>query len=204
MTGTQLKINGSASVIKCLKLLAEEMEKKREFTTVMARLPEENHALAQRLQERTGRAESLMAELAEARDAVAARENDVKLLRSHLNNAFTAESQSADLTDMHPLLPRPGNVSDTDAIKLVGRLNTETFQSAVLRAEAGRPLKDIDSYGYHPHQRDIRWPQIRGLDRRSLALPSGPDFSVVWRGLYDRLVGWYATVECDGQRSATR
>ena len=190
----QLKIDGLASVIECLELLAEEMEKKRESTTVMARLPEENHTLAQRLQERTGWAESLMAELAEARDAVAARENDIEPPWSRLNNAPSTRVP----------VPRPDNVSDTDAIKLVGRLNAETFQSAALLAEAGRPLKDIDSYGYHPHQRDILWPQIRGLDRRSLVLPSGPGFSVVWRGLYERLVGWYATVECDGQRSATR
>ena len=142
-----------ASVTEYLELLAEEMEKKKsEFTTAMARLQEENRALAQRLQEQTGRAESLTAELAEARDVVAARENDVEALRSRLNTALsTVESQSADLSDIRPLLPRPDTIVDTDAIKLVGRLNAEIFQTAALLAEAcssvkGRPLQDIDNH----------------------------------------------------------
>ena len=137
-----------ASVTESLELLAEE---KNEFTTTMARLQEANRALARRLQEQTSHADSLIAELAEARDAVATRESDIEALQSRLNSALsTVESQSADLTNIRTLLPRPDPAVDTDAIKLVGRINAEIFQAAALLAEAcssvkGRPLQDIDN-----------------------------------------------------------
>jgi hypothetical protein len=89
-----------------------------------------------------------MDELAEAKGIVTARESDIQ---SRFNSALsTVESQSADLASMHTLLPRPDTVVDTDAIKLVGRLNAEILQAAALFAEAcssvrGRPLQDNDN-----------------------------------------------------------
>ena len=141
-----------ASVTEYLELLAEEMEKKKsEFTTTMGHLQEENRALVRRLQEQTSRADSLMDELAEAKGVAAARESDIDTLQSRVNSALsTVESQSADLANMRTLLPRPDTVVDTDAIKLVGRINAEIFQAAALLAEAcssvkGRPLQTNDN-----------------------------------------------------------
>lgn len=141
-----------ASVTEYLELLAEDMEKKKsEFTTTISRLQEENRGLAQQLQEQTSRAASLTAELAEVKGVAATREKDVGALRAHLNGALsTVESQSAELANIRTQLPRPDTVVDTDAIKLVGRLNSEIFQAAALLAEAcssvkTRPLQDIDN-----------------------------------------------------------
>ncbi|KAF9650964.1 hypothetical protein BDM02DRAFT_3111268 [Thelephora ganbajun] len=141
-----------ASVTGYLELLVEEMEKKKsEFTTTMGRLQEENRGLVQQLQEQTSRADSLMTELTEVKAIAATREKDIGVLQSRLNGSLsTVESQSADLANIRALLPQSDTVVDTDAIKLVGRLNAEIFQAAALLAEAcssvkGRPLQDIDN-----------------------------------------------------------
>jgi len=141
-----------ASVAERFEVLAEEMEKKKsEFETTMGRIQEENHALVRRLQEQTDRADSLVDELAEAKEVAAAREGEIGPLQSRLNSALsTVESQSVDLKNMRTHLPRPDTVVDTDAIKLVGRINAEIFQAAALLAEAcssvkGRPLQNDDN-----------------------------------------------------------
>jgi len=141
-----------ASVTEYLEMLAEEMEKKkREFTTTMSRLQEENRGLVRQLQEQTSRANLLMAELTEAKGVAATREKDIETLQSRLTSALSAvESQSADLANTRTLLPKPDTAVDTDAIKLVGRLNAEIFQAAALLAEAcssvkGRPLQGTDN-----------------------------------------------------------
>jgi len=141
-----------ASVTEYLEMLAEEMEKKkREFTTTMSRLQEENHGLVRQLQEQTSRADLLMAELTEAKSVAATREKDIEVLQSRPTSAHSAvESQSADLANTRTLLPKPDAAVDTDAIKLVGRLNAEIFQAAALLAEAcssvkGQPLQGIDN-----------------------------------------------------------
>lgn len=142
-----------ASVTVYLESLAEEVEKKRrELATTVARLQEENRGLAQQLQEQTSRAALLTTELTEVRGVVAMREKDTEALRTRLNGALsTVESQSVDLADIRTLLPKPDTAVDTDAIKLVGRLNAEIFQAAALLAEAcssvkTRPLQDIDNH----------------------------------------------------------
>ena len=159
-----------ASVTEYLELLAEEMEKKKgEFTTTMARLQEENRTLARRLQEQTSRADSLTIELAEAKSLTATHENDVGALQSRLNGALsTVEAQSADLAEMRPLLPRPDTVADTDAIKLVGRLNAEIFQAAALLAEACssvkvRPSQDIDNHAASTRIKEMFGPKFVDL-----------------------------------------
>lgn len=141
-----------ASVTEYLELLAEEMEKKKsELATTMGRLQEENHALVRRLQEQTDRADSLVDELAEAKEVAGAREGEIGALQSRLDSTLsTVEFQSADLANMRTLLPKPDTFVDTDAIKLVGRINSEIFQAAALLAEAcssvkGRPLKNDDN-----------------------------------------------------------
>jgi cell division septum initiation protein DivIVA len=141
-----------ASVTEYLESLAEGVEERKdEFTTTIGRLQEENRELAQRLQEQTGRVDSLMAELAGVKGVAATREKDIEVLRARLNTALsTVESQSADLTSIRTRLPKPDSVVDTDAIKLVGRLNAEIFQAAALLAEAcssvqSRPLPDLDN-----------------------------------------------------------
>ena len=141
-----------ASVTEYLELLVGEMEKKKfEFATTTNYLREENHGLTQQLQEQTRRAESLAAELTEAKGVTAARERDIEALRARLNATLsTLESQSVELTNVRTLLPKPDAVMDTDAIKLVGRLNAEIFQAAALLAEAcssvkNRPLQEIDN-----------------------------------------------------------
>jgi SMC interacting uncharacterized protein involved in chromosome segregation len=159
-----------ASVTEYLELLAEEMEKKKnEFTTTMGRLQEENRALVRRLQEQTGRADSLMDELTEAKGIATARESDIDALQSRLNTALsTMESQSADLANMRTLLPKPDTVVDTDAIKLVGRLNAEIFQAAALLAEAcssvrGRPLQDDDNRAASTRVKEMFGPKFVDL-----------------------------------------
>ena len=141
-----------ASVTEYLELLAEGMEKKkREFATTLGRLQEENRGLVQQLQERTAREDLLKAELTEARGVAAAHGKDLEAVQAHLSSTLsTVESQSMDLANVRTLLPKPDAVADTDAIKLVGRLNAEIFQTAALLAEAcssvkGRPLQDIDN-----------------------------------------------------------
>ena len=141
-----------ASVTGYLELLAEEMEKKKsEFTTTMGRLQEENRGLVQRLQEQTSRADSLTAELTETKGIATTREKDIEVLQSRLDSALsTVESQSVDLANVPTFLPKPDAAVDTDAIKLVGRLNAEIFQAAALLAEAcssvqSRPLQDADN-----------------------------------------------------------
>lgn len=141
-----------ASVTEYLESLAEELGKNRsEFTTTIDRLQEENRGLVQQLQEQTSRAASLSAELAEVKNVAAARQRDTEALRARLNNALsTVESQSADLANMRTFLPEPDSIVDTDAIKLVSRLNAEIFQAAALLAEAcssvkTRPHQDIDN-----------------------------------------------------------
>ncbi|KAF9782386.1 hypothetical protein BJ322DRAFT_1009539 [Thelephora terrestris] len=129
------------------------MEKKKsEFTTSISRLQEENRGLVQRLQEQTSRTASLAAELAEANGIAATREKDIETLRARLNGTLsTVESQSVELANIRTHLPTPDTVVDTDAIKLVGRLNSEIFQAAALLAEAcssvkTRPLPDADNH----------------------------------------------------------
>jgi hypothetical protein len=141
-----------ASVTEYLESLAEEMEKKKgTFAATMSRLQEENRGLVQQLQEQTSRAASLTTSLTEAKGIAAAREKDVEALRTRLNSALSAtESQSADLASLRTLLPKPDTVTDTDIIKLVGRLNAEIFQAAALLAEAcssvkTRPLQEMDN-----------------------------------------------------------
>jgi hypothetical protein len=142
-----------ASATEYLELLAEDMEKKKsEFTTSISRLQEENRGLVQRLQEQTNRTASLAAELAEANGISATREKDIETLRARLNGTLsTVESQSVELANIRTHLPTPDTVVDTDAIKLVGRLNSEIFQAAALLAEAcssvkTRPLPDADNH----------------------------------------------------------
>ena len=141
-----------ASVTEYLELLAEEMAKKKgEFVTTMSRLQEENCRLARQLQEQTSRADLLSTELNQTKSVAATRDKDLEALQARLSSAIsTAESQSADLANIRTLLPKPDAVVDTDAIKLVGRLNSEIFQAAALLAEAcssvkARPLQDIDN-----------------------------------------------------------
>jgi len=141
-----------ASVTEYLELLAGETEKKKgELVTTMSRLQEENCGLARQLQEQTSRADLLATELNHAKSVSTTREKDLEALQVRLNSALsTAESQSADLARIRTLLPQPDAVMDTDAIKLVGRLNAEIFQAAALLAEAcssvkARPLQDIDN-----------------------------------------------------------
>ena len=140
------------SVTEYLELLAAEMEKKKsDFVTTMSRLQEENRGLAQQLQEQTSRADLLMAELNEVKGIAATREKDLETLQTRLSSTLsTVESQSADLANIRTLLPEPDTIVDTDAIKLVGRLNAEIFQAAALLAEAcssvkTRPLPDVDN-----------------------------------------------------------
>ena len=142
-----------ASVTGLLESLADELGKKKsEFTTTIDRLHEENRGLVQQLQEQTSRSALLAAELAEGRGITSAREKDMEALRARLSSALsTLESQSADLANMRTFLPKPDSVVDTDAIKLVGRLNAEIFQAAALLAEAcssvkTRPIQDIDNH----------------------------------------------------------
>jgi len=141
-----------ASVTEYIELLANEVERKKsEFTTSLGRLQEENRGLAQQLQEQTSRAELFKTELAEVKGVAATREKDLEALQDRLNSALsTAGSQSVDLENLRALLPKPDAVVDTDAIKLVGRLNSEIFQTAALLAEAcssvkGRPLQSVDN-----------------------------------------------------------
>lgn len=142
-----------ASMTDYFESLVGELEKKKgEFTTTINRLQEENRGLVQQLQEQTSRSASLVTELAEVKDLAATREKDIEALRARLNGALsTVESQSADLANMRTFLPKPDSVVDTDAIKLVSRLNAEIFQAAALLAEAcssvkTRPLPDIDNH----------------------------------------------------------
>ena len=141
-----------ASVTEYLESLAEGVEKKKgELTTTIHRLQEENRGLVQQLQEQASRAASLMTELTQVKSVAAAREKDIEALRTRLSSVLsTVESQSADLAHMRTFLPRPDAVVDTDAIKLVSRLNAEIFQAAALLAEAcssvkTRPLQGIDN-----------------------------------------------------------
>ena len=159
-----------ASVTEYLELLAGEVEKKKsEFTTTVGRLQEENRALVRRLQEHTGRADSLMTELTEAKEATAVHENSIETLQSRLNSAVsTVEAQSVDLANVRALLPRPDAVVDTDVIKLVGRLNAEIFQAAALLAEAcssvkGRPLQDIDNRAANTRVKEMFGPKFVDL-----------------------------------------
>ena len=159
-----------ASVTEYLELLAEEMEKKKgKFMMMMARLQEENWTLARRLQEQTSRVDSLTIEPAEAKSLTATRKNDIGALQSRLNGALsTVEAQSADLAEMHPLLPRPNTIADTDAIKLVGRLNAEIFQAAALLAKACssvkvRPSQDIDNHAASTHIKEMFGPKFVDL-----------------------------------------
>jgi len=98
--------------------LAGEMEKKSEFATTIDHLQEENYVLVRRLQEQTDRADSLVDELAEAKEVAATREGEIGALQSRLDSALsTVESQSVDLANMRTLLPKPNTFEDTDAIK---------------------------------------------------------------------------------------
>lgn len=159
-----------ASVTDYLELLAGEMEKKkREFVTTMSHLQEENRGLVQQLQEQTSRADLLMAELNEVKGVVATREKDLETLQTRLSSTIsTVESQSADLANIRTHLPEPDTVADTDAIKLVGRLNAEIFQAAALLAEAcssvkTRPLQDIDNRAATTRLKEMFGPKFVNL-----------------------------------------
>ena len=156
-----------ASVTEYLELLAEEMERKKsEFVTTTSRLQEENHGLAQQLQEQTNRADLLTTELNQVKDVAAIREKDLEALQVHLHSTLsTVESQSADLANIPTHLPEPDTVADTSAIELVGRLNAEIFQAAALLAEAcstvkTRPPQDIGNHAASTRVKEMFGPKF--------------------------------------------